>query len=59
MDWMAIGSAVLIIAMMFFIFPSLKHAVKNSPKGKMNDWMGFVIPLAAIIGFIILLINMV
>jgi len=58
MDWMAIGSAVLIIAMMFFIFPSLKHAVKNSPKGSTNDWMGFVIPLAAVIGFIILLINM-
>ena len=58
MDWMAIGSAVLIIAMMFFIFPSLKHAVKNSPKGSSSDWMGFVIPLAAVVGFIILLINM-
>jgi len=25
----------------------------------MNDWMGFIVPLAAVIGFIILLINMV
>ena len=59
MDWMAIGSAVLILAMMVFIFPSLKNAVKNSPKGTKADWMSFIIPLAAVIGFIILLINMV
>jgi len=58
MSWMAIGSAVLIIAMMIFIFPRLKESVKHSPKGTMNDWMGFIIPLAAVIGFIILLINM-
>ena len=58
MSWMAIGSAVLIIAMMVFIFPRLKESVKNSPKGTMSDWMGFIIPLAAVIGFIILLINM-
>ncbi|HEY9202452.1 MAG TPA: hypothetical protein VIQ81_12740 [Gammaproteobacteria bacterium] len=58
MDWMAIGSAVLIIAMMIFIFPRLKESVKNSPKGTTSDWMGFIIPLAAVIVFIILLINM-
>lgn len=59
MNWMAIGSAVLIIGMMVFIFPSMRHAVKNAPKGSMQDWMGFIIPLAVIVGFIILLINMV
>jgi len=59
MDWMAIGTAVLLLGMMVFIFPSLKNAVKNSPKGTSSDWMSFIIPLAAIVGFIILLINMV
>ncbi len=59
MDWMAIGSAVLIIALMVFIFPRMKHAVQNSPKGSSSDWMGFIIPILAIAGFIILLINMV
>ena len=59
MDWLAIGSAAFLIAMIVFIFPSMKRAVANSPKGTMKDWMGFIIPLAAVIGFIILLINMV
>ena len=59
MDWMTIGSVVLIVGMMVFIFPRMRHSVKNAPKGSMDDWMGFIIPLAAIIGFIILLINMV
>jgi len=59
MNWMTIGSVVLIIGMMIFIFPSMRRAVKTAPKGNMSDWMGFIIPLAAIIGFIILLINMV
>ncbi|MCW9047499.1 MAG: hypothetical protein OQK46_05410 [Gammaproteobacteria bacterium] len=59
MDWLKIGSAVFLIAMIVFLWPRMKHAVANSPKGSMNDWMGFIVPLAAVIGFIILLINMV
>jgi len=59
MDWMAIGTALMLGAMLFLLFPRVLHAVKNSPKGSMSDWMGFIIPIAAIIGFVILLINMV
>jgi len=59
MDWLKIGSAVFLIAMIVFLWPRMKHAVANSPKGTMNDWMGFIVPLAAVVGFIILLINMV
>ena len=59
MDWMTIGSVVLIAGMMVFIFPRMRHAVKTAPKGSMDDWMSFIIPMIAIVGFIILLINMV
>ncbi len=59
MDWIQIGSALGILAMIVFLFPRVKQAVKHSPKGTSSDWMGFLIPLAAVIGFIILLINMV
>jgi hypothetical protein len=59
MDWTQIGSALLLGAMLIFIFPRMRHAVKNSPKGSMQDWMGFIIPVLAVIGFIILLISMV
>jgi hypothetical protein len=59
MDWTKIGSALLLIGMLVFIFPRMREAVKHSPKGSAKDWMGFIIPLAAVIGFIILLIQMV
>jgi hypothetical protein len=59
MDWTKIGSVILLAGMMIFIFPRMREAVKHSPKGTTKDWMGFLIPLAAVIGFIILLIQMV
>ncbi len=59
MDWIQIGSALFLGAMMVFIFPRMREAVKNSPKGSAQDWMGFIIPILAVIGFIILLIMMV
>jgi len=56
MDWLQIGSAALMIGMLVFIFPRVRHAMKNSPKGTTQDWMGYVIQLAAVIGFVVLLI---
>ncbi len=59
MDWLKIASAVLLVAMFFFILPSAKRMVKNSPKGSASDWMGFIVPMAVVILFIILLIALV
>jgi len=59
MDWLKIGAAVGIIAMMIFIFPSLRHSMKNSRKGTSKDWMGVIIPIALVALFVILLTKMV
>jgi len=59
MDWLKIVSAIFLIAMFFFILPSAKRMVKNSPKGSTSDWMGFVVPMAVVVLFIILLIALV
>ncbi len=59
MDWVKIGSAVLLAAMLIYLFPRAKQAVQNSPKGSASDWMGFVIPIAAVVLFVILLISLV
>lgn len=56
MDWIKIGSAALMIGMLIFVYPRMRDAMKNSPKGTVNDWKGFLIPLAAVIGFVILMI---
>ncbi|MBL4762317.1 MAG: hypothetical protein JKY93_06420 [Gammaproteobacteria bacterium] len=59
MDWLKIGSAALMIGMLVFIYPRMREAVKHSPKGSMQDWMGYIVPLVAVIAFVFLLIKLV
>jgi hypothetical protein len=59
MDWMKVGSAVLILAMMIYIWPSAKRMLNESPEAEKGDWRSVVVPLLAVIGFVILLIAMV
>ena len=59
MDWLKIGSALLLVAMLFFLFPHAKSAITNSPKGSNKDWMGFVVPAAVVVLFVMLLIALV
>ena len=56
MDWLKIGSALFLVAMLVFIYPRMKQALKNSPKGTTKDWMGFIIPIAGVVLFVALLI---
>jgi hypothetical protein len=59
MDWLKIGSALFLGAMLVFIFPRMRHAIKHSPKGTMQDWMGYIVPILGVIAFVIFLIMMV
>jgi general stress protein CsbA len=59
MDWVQILSALFLGAMLVFLFPRMKHAVKESPKGSAQDWMGVIVPLLLVVGFVLLLMSMV
>ena len=59
MDWVKIGTALFMLAMVIYLFPRAKHAIENSPKGSMQDWMGFILPIGAVVLFVILLIALV
>ena len=59
MDWIKIGSALFMLAMVIYLFPRAKHVIENSPKGSMQDWMGYIIPMAAVALFIVALIMLV
>lgn len=59
MDWLQIGSALFLLAMVVMLFPRAREAIKHSPKGSMNDWMGYILPMVLVALFIILLISMV
>ena len=59
MDWMKIGSALLIGLMLVVLFPRAKQMLKESPKGSSADWRAFLIPIALVAGFVVLLIMIV
>lgn len=59
MDWTTIGSALFMVAMLIFLFPRMRHAMKNAPKGSNNEWIGFVAIIAVVALFVFLLIKMV
>ncbi len=59
MDWTQIGFAVLLGAMIIFMYPRVKHSMENSPKAENGDWTSALLPILAVVGFVILLIMLV
>ena len=41
MDWIKIVSALFLLAMLVMIFPGARRAMKEAPKGSMQDWMSY------------------
>jgi hypothetical protein len=58
MDWVKIGSALFMGAMLIYLFPRAKHAVENSPKGSIKDWLAYIVPMVAIVLFIVVLMKL-
>ena len=59
MDWTKILWAVLLGAMVVFLWPRAMHMLKNSPKATGDDWRSFMIPMAMVVIFIVFLVMMV
>lgn len=57
--WMKIASAALLGFMIWRMWPVANHWIKNGPKGSKKDWQTAFLALAAVVGFVILLIMMV
>jgi uncharacterized membrane protein YphA (DoxX/SURF4 family) len=58
-DWMKILAAGALIMMLVVIYPAFKWWTKHGPKAEKGDWNAALLPLAAVVGFILLLIAMV
>ena len=56
MDWLKIVSALGLLAMIALIFPRVKEAVAQAPKGSANDWRAALLPLLLVAGFVALLV---
>ncbi len=59
MDWTKIIWALLLGAMILFLWPRAKQMLKHSPKAQKGDWQAVLLPLAFVVGFVVLLILMV
>lgn len=56
---MQILSALFLGAMLIFLFPRMKQAVQESPRGSAQDWMAFVVPALLVAGFVLFLMSVV
>lgn len=59
MDGMKIASAIFLVLILVFLLPRAKGMLTNSPKAEPGDWQAAIIPLAAVVGFIALLMWLV
>jgi len=59
MDWMQIVSALALLMFIVLLFPTALNMMKNSPKATASDWQSVIIPLLAVILFVMLLIELV
>lgn len=59
MDWMQIVSALALLMFIIVLFPTALNMMKNSPKATSSDWQSVIIPLLAVILFVMLLIELV
>ena len=59
MDWMKIGSALFLVAMLVFLFPRMRYAVKHARKGTNKEWLNYLMILVVVGLFVLFLIKMV
>ena len=59
MDWMQIGAALLIGAMLVFLVPRLPAILRATPKVSGHQWLAAIIPIAAVGAFVFLLMKLV
>lgn len=59
MDWIKIGTAALLIMMIVFLWPRAKQMMSETRKAKPGEWQSAILPILAVVGFVILLIMMV
>jgi cytochrome b561 len=57
--FLKITLAVVMIMLLFRMWPAAKHWMENGPKGSGDDWRAALLAIGAVVGFVILLIMMV
>ena len=54
--FLKIAAAVLLGLMLFYLWPVFKQWQEHGPKAQKGDWMAAVLPLGAVVLFVVLLV---
>ena len=54
--FMKITLAVVLVMIIWRMWPAAKHWMENGPKGTGSDWTTFVLIIAAVVGFVLLMV---
>ena len=54
--WQQLLLGALAVGALWLFLPSAKRAMKESPRGTASDWMGLLVPIGAVVAFVLLLI---
>ena len=55
-SFLKITLAAVFVMLLWRMWPAAKHWMENGPKGSSRDWMSFVLIMAAIVGFVLLMV---
>lgn len=59
MDWMQIGGALLLGAMLVFLVPRLPGILRATPEASGKEWLAALLPIALVGAFVLLLMMLV
>ncbi len=54
--FLKITAAILFGMMLFFLWPVYKNWQENGPKAQKGDWTAAILPLGAVVAFVVLLV---
>ena len=54
--FLKITAAILFGMMLFYLWPVYKHWQENGPKAEKGDWAAAILPLGAVVVFVVLLV---
>jgi hypothetical protein len=54
--FLKIALAAVFVMLLWRMWPAAKHWMEHGPKGSSSDWRSFILVIAAITGFVILLV---
>ena len=57
--WSKILVAIFLVIMIVKLWPAANYLIKHGPKGSSDDWKAAILPILAVVGFVIFLILMV